>query len=172
MLVYKGVDTWLQCWPNQMKGRKTNWCHGCYFQHTTFHHATFIILPWEWKLHYLYKFDYKFTISWNSNILLRSFYIKESSISFIMFFCWRILIFIDRPPIYKRGHECFATYILVDKKRNHEHFSSIKCGWKKNIKNLSTKVGLYLMRFCSAYFVLGLPKLSSFPKNGLPPIKW
>lgn len=43
---------------------------------------------------------------------------------------------------------------------------------KKNSKNLSTKVGLYLMRFCSAYFVLGLPKLSSFPKNGLPPIKW
>ena len=42
---------------------------------------------------------------------------------------------------------------------------------KKNSKNLSTKVGLYLMRFCSAYFVLGLPKLSSFPKNGLPPIK-
>ena len=43
--------------------------------------------------------------------------------------------------------------------------------YENNIKNLSTKVGLYLMRFCSAYFVLGLPKVSSFPKNGLPPIK-
>lgn len=50
-------------------------------------------------------------------ILLRSFYIKESSISFIMFFCGRILIFINRPPIYKRGHECFATFILVDRKK-------------------------------------------------------
>ena len=26
---------------------------------------------------------------------------------------------------------------------------------KKNIKNLFTKVGLYLMRFCSAYCLLG-----------------
>ena len=43
--------------------------------------------------------------------------------------------------------------------------------YKNNIKNLSTKVGLYLMRFCSAYFLLGQPKLSSFPKTGLPPIK-
>lgn len=45
------------------------------------------------------------------------FILKKVLFLLLCFFCGRILIFINRPPIYNRGHECFATYILVDKKK-------------------------------------------------------
>ena len=43
--------------------------------------------------------------------------LKKVLFLLLCFFCGRILIFINRPPIYKRGHECFATFILVDRKK-------------------------------------------------------